>query len=378
MYAVHFAAGEWILMLHGQVFAGFDAQSSRRGGRDWISTNWLMLMATGPLGPGQLGARAMITAEPFTVPAAGYPLLLQTGETYRGVALHDRQHPHDLFMELAASYASPLGDALAFQLYAAPVGEPALGPVAYPHRLSASSDPLAPLGHHWEDSTHISFGVLTAGLFTRQFKLEGSWFNGREPDEDRTDFDLRRLDSFSARLSWNPSDPWSFQASYGFLKSPDALEPEVRVQRLTASATLNLPLPAGGNWASLALWGRNIPSTLEPTSDALLLESNLDLDGRNTVFGRAEYTVKDGHHLVLPEPIARNAFGVLTLVLGYVRDFGPFGWIVPGIGARGSVNVIAPALEPFYGSRLPVGAMIFVRVRPSVAAMHGAAGGHHH
>jgi hypothetical protein len=378
MYARHFAAGKWSLMLHGKVFAGFDAQASPRGGHDWFGLNWFMLMATGPLGGGQLNARAMLTLEPFTVSDAGYPLLLQTGETFRGEPLHDRQHPHELFMELALFYAHPLGDGLAFQLYAAPVGEPALGPVAYPHRLSAYSDPLAPLGHHWQDSTHISFGVLTAGLFTRHFKLEGSWFNGREPDEDRTDFDLRTPDSYSARLWWNPAEPWSFQASYGFLKSPEAREPDMHIQRITASVAFNLPVLSRGNWASLAAWGRNVPSSDESTSDALLLETNLDLDGRNTLFGRAEYVLESGHHLALPHAIAHDAFAVFSVALGYLRDFGPFAGLVPGVGVRGALNVIAAELEPFYATRLPVGGVIFVRLRPSEVAMHGAGAPAHH
>lgn len=201
MRAVHFMADDWTLMIHGLLFAGYDFQSTRRGDDDWISTNWVMLMASHPLGGGDLGLRTMLSLEPATVGREGYPLLLQTGESVGGRPLVDAQHPNDLFMEVAADYRHPISDDLGLELYAAPAGEPALGPAAYPHRLSAMADPFAPLGHHWQDSTHIAFGVLTAGFFTKFAKLEGSWFNGREPDANRWDFDLRRPDSYSGRVS---------------------------------------------------------------------------------------------------------------------------------------------------------------------------------
>src|SRR5437773_4254134 len=189
----------------------------------------------------------MLSLDPLTVTRRGYPLLLQSGEAFKGEPLHDAQHPHDLFMELAASYTRPVSDGVAFQVYGAPVGEPALGPAAFPHRLSASSDPLAPLGHHWQDSTHISFGVLTAGILTRKVKVEGSWFNGREPDDRRFDFDFRKLDSWSGRVSVNPTDSLSLQASYGLLETPEELEPGQSIRRATASASYNRKLHGGGN-----------------------------------------------------------------------------------------------------------------------------------
>src|SRR2546428_434644 len=199
MHAIHLAWGSWTLMTHGAVFLQFDDQGGPRGGSPLGVVNWGMLAASrGALG-GRLHLRLMLSAEPFTIGARGYPLLLQTGEEYGGAPLVDRQHPHDLFMELAALYERRIADNLAASIYLAPVGEPALGPPAFPHRPSASSDPLAPLSHHWQDATHITFGVITAGLFTRSVKVEGSVFNGREPDENRTDFDYagRRLHSYT-------------------------------------------------------------------------------------------------------------------------------------------------------------------------------------
>jgi hypothetical protein len=200
MFMWHARSGDWRLGLHTNSFFGFDGANSR-GDDQFLSINWLMGMATHPVGTGDLTFRAMLSAEPATMPKNGYPLLLQTGESFEGEPLHDRQHPHDLFMELAARYRRPIGDTFGLELYAAPVGEPAIGPAAFPHRFTSMGDPLAPLGHHWFDSTHITFGVLTAGVFTNKLKLEGSWFNGREPDEERWDFDFRQPDSVAARLS---------------------------------------------------------------------------------------------------------------------------------------------------------------------------------
>jgi len=173
MYGLMGALDEGGFMLHENVFAGYDAFASDRGSRRFISVNPVMGVAWYPLGPGELMARLMLSAEPLTVGKGGYPLILQTGETAGGEHLHDRQHPHDVFMEVALDYTLALPGSVGVELYVAPAGEPALGPTAYPHRISAISDPLAPIGHHWQDARHISFGVLTLGVFTRRVKLEG-------------------------------------------------------------------------------------------------------------------------------------------------------------------------------------------------------------
>jgi hypothetical protein len=362
MHAVHAMIGRWMFMFHGNVFAGYDVQGSDRGGSGLVSQNWVMAMMRRSAADAEIGARVMLSAEPLTVGRSGYPLLLQTGETYRGAPLHDRQHPHDLFMETAIVATIALGDDVGMQVYAAPAGEPALGPVGFPHRASASSDPMAPLGHHWQDSTHISFGVLTAGVFTRHVKLEGSWFNGREPDEARNDFDLRVPDSLAARLSVNPAKSLSLQASYGFLRSPETSEPETSVHRVTGSATLDVRLGTAGNWATTAVWGTNISSD-EPVTSSWLLETELNLDGHNIVFGRAEYVEKTGHDLVLSAASAERAFDVGNVALGYLFELDPMGPLLAGIGARGAVSFVGAGLERFYGIRLPLGAMVFARVR---------------
>lgn len=359
---LHWEAAGWSFMFHGLLFGGYDWQQGERGADAVLGVGWLMGMAEREAHGGRFSARVMLSPEPFTAQHnGGYPLLLQTGETYQGEPLHDRQHPHDLFMELAATYTQALSKDWGLQLYVAPVGEPALGPAAFPHRLSAESDPMAPLSHHWQDATHISFGVLTAGILTPMAKLEGSWFNGREPDENRKDFDFRKMDSYSLRLSVNPTREVSAQVSYGYMPSPESLEPEAELHRLTVSAAYYRPLGAQGFWATTAAFGRNVEGAHESTN-SFLLESNLDLDGNNVVFGRAEHVQKTGHDLVLPEPLEDEVFGVTSLALGYLRNFGPLGPVLPGVGVRGAVNFVPEGLESTYGSRTLVGGMLFLRL----------------
>ncbi|HZR09016.1 MAG TPA: hypothetical protein VFA79_10570, partial [Myxococcales bacterium] len=270
LYAHHFMAGNWTLMLHYAAEVGYDDQWSDRGSRRFTSINWVMGMASHPLLGGELTLRGMLSAEPATMGGSkAFPLLLQSGETYGGNPLHDRQHPHDLFMETAAIWRRPVGTDAGVELYAAASGEPALGPTAFMHRVSALNNPLPPIGHHWEDATHIAFGVLTAGVYTQAVKLEGSLFHGREPDENRWDFDFGALDSWSARLSANPTRETSLQISYGFLKSPESLRPSESLHRATASATWSVPWRAKGNLAVTALWGRNIEP--DHSTDAFLL-----------------------------------------------------------------------------------------------------------
>jgi hypothetical protein len=374
IYAHHFMAGSWTLMLHYAAEIGYDDQSSDRGSRRFTAVNWVMGMASHPLLGGELTLRAMLSAEPATMGGEkAFPLLLQSGETYGGVPLHDRQHPHDLFMETAAIWRRPVGAAFGVELYAAASGEPALGPTAFMHRVSALNNPLPPIGHHWEDATHISFGVLTAGVYTQALKLEGSVFHGREPDENRWDFDFGALDSWSARLSANPTREMSLQISYGFLKSPESLRPEESIHRATASASWSAPWRAGGNLAATALWGRNIGH--DHSTDAFLLEATADLDGRNVPFARVEYVRKLGHDLVVPgDPDA--VYGVFQAQVGYVRRFDIGAPVVPTLGAAIDLGVVPAALEGAYGTRLPVGAFVFIGLQPPRAAPmhHGGSG----
>jgi hypothetical protein len=366
MYARGFSLGDWSLMAHGLAFGGYDYQGSRRGGGQVFSTNWAMLMAQHELLGGEFGGRLMMSGEEFTDGGRGYPLLLQSGESFHGVPNHDRQHPHDLFMEMAALYTRPIAKDLGFQLYGGPVGEPALGPVAFAHRESAAADPFAPLGHHWMDSTHVTFGVVTAGIFTRNLKLEFSWFNGREPDSNRSNFDLRRMDSYSTRLSYNPTRDLSLQVSYGYLKSPEELDPNVSINRVTASATYNRRLASRGNWATTAGWGRNIASSGKPT-DALLFETNLDLDGTNVLFGRAEFVRKTGDDLDVSP--TGQVYNLGAISIGYLRDIPLLDAFIVAPGVMVTTNIIDGRLDNAYHSQTPVGVAAFIRLRPALMKM---------
>jgi hypothetical protein len=366
---------QWMIMTHGFVFAQYDHQSGERGDDQFGSLNWIMLMATRDVGGGRFQARTMLSLDPWTVSNRGYPLLLQTGETYNREPLHDRQHPHDFWMELAALYQREINKGLAWSIYAAPSGEPALSPVAFMHRPSAMDNPAAPLNHHWQDATHVSFGVLTGGIFSRRWQLEGSVFNGREPDEKRWNFDPIKLDSYSGRLTVNPTANWSLAAGYGYLKSPESLNPDESMHRITASVLHGTRLGADGQWASAFIWGANKHAG-EPSTNGFLAESEGVLDKRNTVFGRTELVQKSAEDLVVDIPVVtRNGtvlpgfppsrrFNVSSLQLGYIREVGRAHWATIGIGASGTLNFVPASLEPYYGSRNPIGTFIFLRLRP--------------
>jgi hypothetical protein len=374
----HTMAGTWELMVHGTAFAQYNKQSGDRGSDQFGSMNWAMLMASRKVGEGFLQARAMLSVEPATVTTSGYPLLLQTGESNNGVPLHDRQHPHDFWMEIAALYEVPVSSRVALEFYVAPAGEPALGPVAYMHRPSALDNPIAPIGHHWQDATHVTFGVLTTGVYSKHWKLEGSLFNGREPDDQRWDFDPIRLDSYSGRLTVSPDSQWSMTAGYGFLKSPEGLRPDESIHRLTASV-LNSRKLKNGQWATSLVWGANNVSQ-EGWSNTALLESEAILDGHNTIFGRSEYARKSAEELVLPISVFRpdQKFDLGNLSLGYIRDFAQMSGATAGIGVMGTVNRVPESLEPFYGTRSPVGGLVFFRIRPAYQVAAPMSGMHMH
>ena len=355
-------AGDWSLMLHGFANLVYDRQTGPRGDHKTFGQTMLMGMAHRSLGDGTLGLRGMLSLDP-TMGRGGYPLLFQTGETADGrTPLIDRQHPHDAFMELSASYSLPLGaDRSAFAYVGLP-GEPALGPPTFMHRYSGMRNPEAPLTHHWFDSTHITFGVATLGAIQGPFKLEGSWFNGREPDPARWNIEMRRFDSWSARLSYNPTPAWALQASYGFLKSPEALEADTSVRRITASAGHHASF-AGGDWATTLAWARNDkrgPARRSRLPGAFV-ESTFVAGDRHTVFGRYEQVDKD-ELFDETAPLHGQAFVVRKLSLGYVYDVvasGPVRW---GLGAVVGFPRGPAALDATYGRR-PRSYMIFLQAR---------------
>src|SRR6185503_1518570 len=321
MHAGHARAAGWELMWHGNVFLQFINESApeHRGAHQTGSINWVMGMARRQVGSGRLGVSAMLSAEPWSIRGCGYPDLLATGEECSGEQNHDRQHPHDLFMELAAIYDAPLAAKTRWQVYGGPAGEPALGPVAYPHRLSAMPNPLAPISHHWLDSTHVTFGVVTGAVYGSKWKAEASVFNGREPDEERTNVDFAALDSVSGRLWFLPSARVALQLSAGHLKEAepgDAGAARVDVNRITASATYHVVFEEDSLWATTVAWGRNAESG-HGASNAFLAESTVTFRQRDTLFGRLEFAAKSAHDLVVPEP--PESFTVAKLQAGYTR-----------------------------------------------------------
>jgi hypothetical protein len=358
MEGMHGLYGDWSTMLHGFVSGVYDHQGGRRGDSKVFSESMLMGMAQRPLGPGQLTLRGMLSFDPL-MGKNGYPLLLQTGETADGkTPLVDRQHPHDFFMELAGIYSTPISAASSMFVYLGYPGEPALGPPTFMHRFSGMENPAAPIGHHWLDATHISYGVVTAGFVYGQWKIEGSAFNGREPDQNRWGWDPLRLNSASARINWNPASDWSFQASYGYLKAPEQLEPDVDQHRITASAIYNRKLEHG-NWQTTLAWGENNLAP-GPTLDAFLLESALSWD-RHTLFARAENDEKS--ELFPPASLLHGgAFRVSTLSLGYVYDIPVAEHLSLGLGGLGSFYDLPATLAPAYGNS-PVSYILFTRVK---------------
>lgn len=363
MHAHHMMLDDWAVMTHYNAFLGYDHQSGRRGDSQFDSTNWFMLMATKQTTTDQISLRGMFSIEPWTTTARGYPLLFQSGEAYRGQPLVDRQHPHDLFMELAVRYRHVLDDNTVLSLYLAPSGEPALGPTAFPHRMSAMDNPAAPISHHWFDSTHISFGVLTAGIVRKTWQVEGSVFNGREPNEHRWDIDPIKLDSYSTRLSWNPDPEWSGQVSVGYLKSPEQLHPDEHVRRYTASLTHVKTLGSMAHIAETFGWGLN--DTSGEKSTAVFAEASWT-QNMFTVFGRAEYVQKTGEELNLTP--SRAKWGVKQLTFGASHELITGKPYEVALGASATYTFAPDELDRLYGDH-PVGYWIFLRVRPGPMTM---------
>ena len=330
-------------------------------------------MATHELAGGRFSFRTMLSLDPWTVTPRGYPLLLQSGETYQGAPLHDRQHPHDFWMELGATYERAISKTLGFSLYAAPSGEPALAPVAFMHRQSAMDNPFAPLGHHWQDATHVSFGVLTGGLFGNKWKIEGSVFNGREPDENRWDFEPNALDSYSGRLTVSPTANWSATIGYGYLNSPERLDPGESMQRLVGSVLHGARLGADGQVATTLVVGVN--KHHDDATAMSLIETEAVVDSRNTVFGRLEVGQKSAADLQITSLSPEMKLSIGALTAGYIREIATAGRATFGLGVAGSVSRVPDDIAANYGSKNPKGFTAFLRLRPTFPK--AAASGHH-
>ena len=357
----HLEAGAWTLTLHGNLFVQYIQEWApiHRGAHQLGSINWFMATARRPAAGGHAGARVMLSLEPWTIPGCGYPDLLATGELCEGDGLHDQQHPHDLFMELAGEYERPLARGLTWRFYGGLAGEPALGPPAFPHRASAASNPVAPISHHWLDATHISFGVVTAGLAGQRWRVEASAFNGREPDESRGGLDLAPLDSVSGRVTLRPHSTLAVQVSAGRLESAEqefANGPRYDITRVTASA-----LYTRGRVAGMLAWGAN--SERGQQTHAGLAEANVTLSNGGAVFGRAELNSKPSHALHIHEqPAAILTVGKLQG--GYVHYARARRGFQMGLGASGSAAFVPPSIQPNYGG-VGLGLAVFAHLRPA-------------
>ncbi|MBS1724553.1 MAG: hypothetical protein JSS66_16545 [Armatimonadetes bacterium] len=350
-------SGGFDLALMGSGSVNFNDAGGPRGESQFFSNSMFMVMAKEQAGKGILGLSAMASLDALFNGKRGYPNLFQTGETDGGMPMRDRQHPHELIAELSATYSLPIAAKTRAFVYGGPVGEPALGGPMFLHRPSGMEIPEAPISHHWFDSTHISFGVLTGGLiFDDKLQLEGSLFNGQEPDENRFDIDPIHLGSASGRATYNPTKDLSFQVSYGFLKDPEALEPGVDQHRLTASAMVNRLLPNNDDLALTAFFGQNIKP--DGRSSAFGLEATL-YHGSTSFFGRFERVDKD--ELVAVPP---GKYNVNKILLGATKDFASVEGYDFGVGAYVGLYSYPSSLDPFYGKN-PVTLGLFIRVRPS-------------
>jgi hypothetical protein len=357
----------WTFMQDGVVFAEFNHQGSDRGGDELVAPNWWMGMASRDTARGRLTFTGMLSLDPATVGTDGYREIFQAGEALRGRPLIDRQHPHDLFMQLAAVWRAPVTNATGITIAGGPVGEPALGPVAFMHRASAMDNPTAPLSHHTLDSTHVAFGVVTAAVDHGPWVFEGSVFNGREPDEHRWDFDFGRLDSVSARVWLRPAPAWEIQVSTGHLTEPEELEPG-NIERSTASVSWTRRSGLDVSAMTLA-YGRN--DTDRGARSALVAEGARHV-GLNTTYGRFELLQVESALLETDLAVDGTAGAakdlVAALTVGAARDVIHAGGFEGGFGADLTWYAVPAALQAAYGSH-PLSFHVFFRLRPPAGAM---------
>jgi hypothetical protein len=361
---VHATVGAgWRFMQDGILYAEFNHQGSPRGGDEFVVPTWWMGVASRNTSRSSLTLTSMLSLDPALVSEDGYREIFQVGETLNGQPLIDRQHPHDLFMQLAAAWRISLTNSTGLTVAGAAVGEPAVGPVAFMHRASAADNPTAPLGHHTLDSTHIAFGVATAAVDHGRWTVEGSLFNGREPDENRWDFDFGRLDSYSGRVWFRPSAEWEVQVSAAHLTEPEQLEPG-DITRTTASAAWTRTSGAGMSAFTVA-YGRNDAN--DGARNAVLLEG-ARRSGSNTLYSRLEVVQVETSLLLSDpdpqvEPVGAND-PVIALTVGGVRDIRRVAGLDIGLGGDLTAYGVPAVLRPTYGSR-PFSFHVFVRVQPS-------------
>jgi hypothetical protein len=376
----HTSAAGWSIMLHGAAFPMYDRQANLHGDSRAGLIDWEMAAAAHAMAGGTLRLTAMTSLESFALPDTGYAELLQTGETFQGRRIANTQHPHDLFGELSAAYEHNVTSKLATSFYAAVVGDPALGPVPYMHRPSADADPFAPIGHHWQDASHGSAGVVTAGAFSRTVRLEASAFNGREPNADRRDLDYRgqALDSYSARLTVLPAGAVAVSAWAGYIAHDDPLDTTVAMQQYGASVLTDARGVAGGRWSTALIWGLDnhhhsprlhvhdatTPSPTHHPSASALVESTLGLGTRTQVFVRAEQVQKMSDDLGFLGGDLTQLFTIRALSGGVARQVASLGGVAFGLGARASIDFLPESLRLTYQGTRPKGFAVYVRLTP--------------
>lgn len=380
MYGKMIHSNGWMLMLHGQAFIRYNAQNynstgDKRRGYKWDAPNWFMVMAQKDISEKLLlSFSGMFSLDPLTVGKDGYPLLFQTGESNNGVPNLDRQHPHDLFDELAVGFTQTVTKDVDVNLYVGYPGEPAIGPTAFMHRISAMNNPDAPLAHHWQDATHIVFGVATIGLRYKKIKVEGSVFTGREPDENRYNFDRPLFDSYSGRISFLPTKDLSMQVSYGFIKSPEALEPDQNIHRVTASILHNTNIN-GNNLATSLVWGFNNNDGQKFSAEhSVLLETNYQMS-RLGIYGKYEFVQKLADELEIPNVIEDlagaypNRIDINAFTFGANYKVLSEGLLNFSIGSQITSYFTGKRLDPYYG-KTPLSAEIYLKISPG-STSHG-------
>ncbi|MCM5527311.1 hypothetical protein [Parasegetibacter sp. NRK P23] len=368
MYGYMLHSKKWMYMVHGNVFLRYNnqdiARKGTRGASQFDAPNWVMGMGQRAIGKnGLFRFSAMLSIDRLTLGGDGYPLLFQSGETWQGQPLTDRQHPHDLFAELSVGYTHALSKKTDVFVYFGYPGEPAIGGTAFMHRPSSLYNPDAPLGHHWQDATHITFGTTTLGVRHGKFKLEGSLFTGREPDENRYDFDQPRFDSWAGRISFNPGKEWSLQVSKAYIKSPESLEPGKNIHRTSASIIHAKQLPGGNLLNSALVWGYNYQDA-QHKEHAVLAESAYAF-GKNAVYGKYEFVQKSTHELSLDEAVYGHdaIFNINALTLGLNRRLLTLGKTDFSIGTQATFYGAGKKLEPVYGKN-PWSYQVFFRINP--------------
>lgn len=369
MYAYMIHANKWMYMLHGNIFLRYNKQDvfnkGSRGDEKFDAPNWIMFMGQRKVGEkGLFHFSTMFSLDPVTEGGQGYPLLFQSGEAYNGKPIVDRQHPHDLFSELSISYSHTFSKNADVFLYVGYPGEPALGPVAFMHRPAALFNPDAPLSHHWSDATHITFGVATLGVRFGDVKIEASSFTGREPNDMRYDFDKPKFDSWSGRISYNPSKRWALQVSHGFIKSPEELHPGEDVNRTTASAVFsNASLNISG------VFGLNKIKN-NKAENSFLLEGSKTIK-RATIYSRYEYVQKSVEELALDETIYGHdaVFPVNAFTLGINYDVIQLANTRLSAGTQFSYYHADEKLNNLYGKN-PMAFEVYLRIYPSLMKKH--------